>query len=227
MKLDEYKYEVAIRKEQKIQLVEEFYKEYGRLPKCREKYKNIAIGAFLNNIKKNCFPITEKQMKRLLAIGFTLEKKDKEEEKEQAIKLVEEFYREMERLPYQRETYKGWAIGKFLNSLNQGNTKITEEQMERLMKLGFEGQRNDVTIERKIRKIEQFYQETGTLPEAGEHLGREKERSGDILLSIRTGKVRITEKQFLRLQRIDATLTREQVQFFEKPKINTKCGGKI
>ncbi len=141
-------------------------------------------------------------------------------EKERKIELVEEFYKEYGRLPKSHEKYRGVAIGDFLNSIKQGNTRITEEQMERLMVLGFEGQINDVGVTKGIRKIEEFYNRHGRMPEADETLGRNK--VGEMLLSIRSGRVRITEQQFLRLQKIGVNLTREQVTFFERPRIYVK-----
>ena len=45
---------------------------------------------------------------------------------------------------------------------------------------------------------------------------------GNILLSIRNGHIKITEEQFIRLQNMDATLTREQVSLVEKGKIYVK-----
>lgn len=138
--------------------------------------------------------------------------------KEEKIKLIEEFYREYGRLPKQAEKYKEVAIGAFLSSIKSGGTKITEEQMNRLLILGFEGQINDVRVDRSIFQIGQFYRRYQRLPEPGESFRRERNKVGDMLLSIRVGKIRITEAQFLRLQQMDVTLTREQVRFIEKPK---------
>ena len=134
-------------------------------------------------------------------------------EKERKIELIEEFYREYGRLPKSHEKYRGVAIGIFLNSIKHGGTRITEEQMERLMVLGFEGQINDVVVTKGIRDMEVFYRKYGRMPGPDETLGRNK--VGEMLLSIRSGRIRITEQQFLRLQKMGVNLTREQVTFFE------------
>ena len=207
-------------KERKIELIEEFYKKYRRLPKSHEKYRRVAIGTFLDRIKQGRTRITEEQRQRLLVLGFVLEIEDKEEVKKRKIELVEEFYREYGRLPKSREKYRGASIGTFLDSIKQGNTRITEEQMARLMVLGFEGQINDVRVTKGIRNIEAFYKRHGRLTEADGTL--EGNRVGEMLLSIRSGRIRITEQQFLRLQEMGVNLTREQVTFFERPRTYVK-----
>ena len=211
-----------VEKERKIQLIEEFYQINGRLPKYTEKSGGIAIGRFLSNIKQKNTKIAEEQMSRLEILGFNKNETDKEEEKERKIQLIEEFYQINGRLPKQNEVYKGIAIGQFLNSIRQGNTKITEEQMNRLMKLGFEGQINDIKLDYSVIKMGQFYRKYKRLPDQGESIGNEKNKVGDILLLIRIGKIRITEGQFTRLQQMNANLLREQVQFLEKQKKNKK-----
>ena len=50
----------------------------------------------------------------------------------------------------------------------------------------------------------------------------EKIKTGDILLSIQIGEIRITESQFVRLQKIGVVLNKEQVTFFEKAPVYVK-----
>ncbi|MCI9234165.1 MAG: DEAD/DEAH box helicase family protein [Bacilli bacterium] len=209
-------------KERKVKLIEEFYEEYGRLPKYADNYKEELIGQFLNRIKIGNVQITKMQMKRLMTIGFIPEAKNKEEEKERKIKLIEEFYKENGRLPKSSETYKNEAIGIFLKSIRVGDTGVSEDQASRLAALGFLGPIKDRQSERKVKKIERFYQERGRLPLPGESLYKEKIKTGDILLSIQIGEIRITESQFVRLQKIGVVLNKEQVTFFEKAPVYVK-----
>ncbi len=209
-------------KERKITLIEAFHAQNGRLPKYAEEYEGEAIGQFLNRIKIRRIEITDFQLKRLVEIGFVMEIVDKEEEKERRIKLIEEFYVQNGRLPKNTERYKNEPIGLFLKSIRVGDTGISSEQSRRLTALGFLGQIKDKKTERRVKRVEQFYQEKGRLPLPGESLNNEKVKAGDILVSIRTGKIRITENHFLRLQKIDASLTREQVVLLEKAPVYVK-----
>lgn len=207
-------------KEKKIKLVEKFYQKYRRLPRTNEIVEGISLGIFLKNIKDGNTTITSEQMNRLTALGFKIE--SIEDKKERKIRLVEEFYRINKRLPRQREMYEGVAIGNFLDSIKHGGTSVSEEQMNRLLILGFVGTDIARKVNPKIKQLEEFYQKHGRLPEPGESLGKEKEAIGNILLSIKLGKIILTKTQFIRLQNMDATLTREQVSLVEKGKIYVK-----
>ncbi|MCI8446274.1 MAG: hypothetical protein HFH31_02135 [Bacilli bacterium] len=211
-------------KDERIRLIEEFYSENRRLPKLREIYKGERIGYFLNNIKNKKIKITEEQMKKLEKIGFSMEVnvkvRDNEKGKEYKIGLVEEFYSIYGRLPMQKERYKEVELGNFLNNIKEGNTTITEEQIKRLTKLGFSGEVKDKRTELNIRRLEKFYWTNNRLPKENEKIGRAN--IGEILISIRAGKIRITEEQFIRLQNIDTTLTRGQVSLIEKKKTYVK-----
>ncbi|MCI8446275.1 MAG: DEAD/DEAH box helicase family protein [Bacilli bacterium] len=197
--------EISInRAERGVEKLEQFYREKGRLPYENETYHDMKLGNFLNRVIQGKVNITEKQKKRLNLIGIKLEivkiENDREIDKEGKIKLVEEFYSEKRRLPYQKEKYHEIALGAFLRCIKRGETKITEDQMRRLIKIGFSIDPKFVRIDSSIKNIEKFYEEKGRLPEAGEQLDIEIARVGDVLLSIKLGEIRITEEQFLRLQ---------------------------
>lgn len=140
--------------------------------------------------------------------------------KDERIRLIEEFYSIYGRLPMQKERYKEVELGNFLNNIKDGNTTITEEQIKRLTKLGFSGEVKDKRTELNIRRLEKFYWTNNRLPKENEKIGRAN--IGEILISIRAGKIRITEEQFIRLQNIDTTLTRGQVSLIEKKKTYVK-----
>ncbi len=208
-KMEKVDYEKG--KEEKIKLLEEFYKEYRRLPKQKEKYKGIALGRFVDGIKNGTTSITEKQLERLQKLGFIISKKKYNKNKEEKLELLEEFHKKYGRLPYQSEKYKDVSIGEFLASLKRMQTSLNNKQIERLLLLGFKAEIRDVKLDKQLKKIEEFYSKNGRLPSPGEALHREKEKVGDILLSIKSGNIAITEEQLLRLKNIDASLTREDV----------------
>ena len=208
-KMEKVDYEKG--KEEKIKLLEEFYKEYRRLPKQNEKYKGIALGRFVDGIKNGTTSITEKQLERLQKLGFIISKKKYNKNKEEKLELLEEFHKKYGRLPYQSEKYKDVSIGEFLASLKRMQTSLNNKQIERLLLLGFKAEIRDVKLDKQLKKIEEFYSKNGRLPSPGEALHREKEKVGDILLSIKSGNIAITEEQLLRLKNIDASLTREDV----------------
>ena len=76
-----------------------------------------------------------------------------------------------------------------------------------------------MNIEKSIFDIDDFIK---IIRDYQERLNKVREKVGDILLEIRSGKIRITEEQLLRLQKMDSTLTREQVSLVEKGKIYVK-----
>ncbi len=203
-------------KERKIQLIEEFYETFQRLPKQEEIYKSCAIGMFLNNLRFGHINIREQQMKRLINLGFTFEKRDAEAIKETKIVLIEEFYEVNGRLPKQAESYKDYAIGSFLSRVRNRKIGITKSQMERLTRLGVKFEDRKPRPLRDIAKIEAFYDRYDRLPLPGESLKKEKKKVGDILLDIQAGRILITEFQFNKLQQMGATLVRENVQLTSK-----------
>ena len=68
---------------------------------------------------------------------FIMVNQAQESRKELQISLLEEFYKENKRLPKYNEKVEGILLGKFLCNIKSGNTSITDEQIDRLLQLGF------------------------------------------------------------------------------------------
>lgn len=208
---------VEDKKEKKIQLVEEFYKENGRLPKQNEKAPDgTAIGSFLKSIKQKNVTITETQLERLERLGFSMEVMDIKQKIENKIRLIEDFYCENGRLPNSNETKNGISIGSFLYSIKLRRKTITDEQYERLKKFGFRinDLENSITREKMIELIEEFYNEHHRFPNPIEK-SKDGISIGKFLSSVKLGKIKLSNQLLQRLENLGFSIN----SYFERKKI--------
>ena len=195
----------------KINLLIEFYQENGRWPKQSDSviYNGMNIYTFLNSIRNGNTKISESQKQELISLDTHALDKPKELSKNKNITFLLEFYTEYGRWPIAKEVYKERNIGKYLSSIRNGNTKISEEQRQRLLELDanvFENPKK-TGINNKISLLQEFYQENGRWPKQVEEYKEEK--VGIFLSGIRSGHTSITEEQKELLLELDS-------QVFEK-----------
>lgn len=127
--------------EYKICLVEEFYQINGRLPKQKEEYMGVKIGAFLNNVKAGSIKITEEQWNRLINIDYLGALTQ-----EEICEKLEQFYNVYQREPLPGEKVEGdkYKAGNILVSIRGGVIRLRKDQIERLQKGGFSLKREKV-----------------------------------------------------------------------------------
>ena len=125
-------------KHQKVLLLAEFYKNYGRMPKSKEEYQGVKIGSFLKSIKLKNTNIPEYDKKMLEDLGVDFSIKDVKKEVHEKILLLNEFYKKYGRYPKMREQYKGKNIGAFYYCIRSQKTQITLEDKKLLEDLGFD-----------------------------------------------------------------------------------------
>ncbi len=201
------------KKENKINEIEKFYEIHKKLPTKSVKTEDgIAIGHFLGSVKNGNTKLSEEHMSRLQSLGFETEVKSIEVQKEEKLCKIEDFYREHHRLPKRDETSTdGVKIGRFLTSIHEGTTRITEEQMKRLIAIGYSGEVKDPKSQKMIKQIEEFYQLTERLPYLYEPTYGGA-ILGDTILAIQKGKVKVTKAQLKRLQKMGFIMQKDEIQ---------------
>ena len=112
---------VKISNEDKLNLCKEFYKEYQRLPKWNEVYKDFKVGKFIQHLKEGQNSKLKPQVEEIFEREIKADKKRTNEDK---LNLCKEFYSEFKRLPKHDDIFKGWKIGMFISNLKQRNSQI-------------------------------------------------------------------------------------------------------
>lgn len=117
--------------EDKLNLCKEFFKEYQRLPKHNEVYKDFNIGSFIRNNKENCNSLINQQVAKIFEQEIRAVKVVKLSD-EDKIKLCKEFYDEFKRLPNNKEVYKNFKIGKFIQHIKESCNSQLKQQVEEI-----------------------------------------------------------------------------------------------
>lgn len=211
------------KKEHKINEIQKFYDIHKKLPPRFFKTEDgIHIGYFLDSVKYGSTIISEEHMSQLQTLGFSTEVKSVEEKKEEKLCQIEAFYQKYHRLPKRDEIApEGTKIGRFLTSIHEGTTTITEGQMKRLIAIGYSGEIKDPKIQKIIRQIEAFYQLRQRLPYLYEptYSGA---ILGDTIFAIQKGKITITKAQLRRLQKMGFVMKKDEMQLSIKQSAYTK-----
>ena len=157
---------IKLSDEDKLKLCKEFYKEFKRLPKTTEVYKNFNIGNFIQYLKYSTNLQLKSQVKEIFEQEIKAAKKISNEDK---LKLCKEFYKEFKRLPKQSEIFKDFNIGKFISSIKQGYNQQLKSYVEEI----FEQEINAKKIiklsdEDKLKLCKEFYKEFKRLPKFNE-----------------------------------------------------------
>ena len=119
----------------KIILLTEFYNEFNRWPKQREKYKSINIGCFITNIRAKKISISNDDMVLLKSMNFSFN--PKRNQVHYKVLLLIEFYNKFNRWPKATEVYKNKFIGYFCRNIRYKSTTLSESDKKLLSNLGF------------------------------------------------------------------------------------------
>ncbi len=183
----------------KVLLLIEFYRDNGREPKKPVKYKNVAIGNFLNSIRSGNTKISNADRELLLNTGIRIESKNVKNEVHNKVLLLIEFYHVNGREPKKLEKYKDVLIGSFLNNIRSGNTKILNDDKKLLLKAGIRVDRGKVKneVHRKVLLLIEFYNANAREPKQSEKY--KDVLIGNFLNNIRSGNTKIsnTDKKLL------------------------------
>ena len=135
-----FKFNTLSREEQvhnKVLLLVEFYNTFNRWPKRTEKYKNVNIGGFCNNIRTKETSISTDDTALLQYLNFNFNNTLQKEKVHNKVLLLVEFYNTFNRWPKTKETYKGVNIGAFARRIKRDKNSISSNDFELLKKLGF------------------------------------------------------------------------------------------
>lgn len=123
---------------------------------------------------------------------------------EKNIQELENYYQKNHCLPI-GEKQKIWT--RVMSSYKHGKVPITEQQRQRLEKIGV----FKTTTERMIQSIENYYHEYGEAPIRGQK-SKEGYDMGNAIIGYRNGKRLLTLGQKVRLERIGISLPRAQIK---------------
>ena len=179
---------------EKVILLGEFYNEFGREPKAREKYKDIKLGQFLHSIRRGNTSISEVDREYLEGFEMRLFVKNRQLSVHEKVILLGEFYSKFKRNPKSSEEYKGAKLKGFLGSIRKGTTKISETDRKYLESLGIRLviQNKQALVHEKVLLLGEFYSEYVRKPKPSEEYKGIK--LGNFLNSICRGSTRISEK---------------------------------
>ena len=149
-----------------IDLCEEFYSEFNRLPKHFETYKDWNIGFFISGLKKGSNKDLKPTIESIFNCKIEVSKPINKKSHEECIQLCKEFYSEFNRLPTSKETYKGWKIGSFISCLKHGYNKDLKPAIESIFNCKIEVNNSIVkkSHEEYIQLCKEFYSEFNRLP---------------------------------------------------------------
>lgn len=145
---------------ERFELLKEFCAEFGRLPQCKEEYRGIKLGRWLNvQQNKTVAPEHAEHTAKLKSIGAL------DSKWEQHYKLLKAFCNENGRLPKREEVFRDVRLGSWLDKQKkQLSFADCPEHAEKLRELGV----FDSVWDRKYALVKAFHAENGRLPYYGE-----------------------------------------------------------
>jgi superfamily II DNA or RNA helicase/uncharacterized membrane protein len=159
--IKEYEYK------QKLELCEQFYNKFYRLPKQSEKYNELNIGKFIYRIKINGNENKIKDLKEIFKEHW-IDGNVKEHEFKHNLTLCQEFYNKYHRMPKDKERYNGFGIGSFVHDIRRGKNKGLNQIKEIFNDVWIDGNIKEYEYKQKLELCKQFYNEFHKLPKQNE-----------------------------------------------------------
>ena len=150
---------------EKLELCKEFYNEYKRLPILREKYKDFNIGNFIDHLKYGFNSHLKEEVENIFNTKIEVTKNISDNEK---LELCKEFYNEYKRLPKNKEKYKDFNIGSFIDNLKHGQNSHLKEEVENIFNTKIEVNRKLKDDNEKLKLCKEFYNEYKRIPKQHE-----------------------------------------------------------
>ena len=117
---ERYIYEDVYMTNNKLKLCKEFFKEFKRLPKTREVYKDFNIGKFIQHLKEDINSDLKLQVEEIFEQEIKVVKKTVKLSDEDKLDLCKEFFKAYQRLPKYSEEFKDFKIGGFIANVKRG-----------------------------------------------------------------------------------------------------------
>ena len=149
--------DIFVSKQDKVNLLLEFKKEFKREPKKREIYKDIKIGDFLERIRRGLIVLEHDDKEKLEKAGFILKTNVNEIRIHNKVLLLIEFFENFKREPYSTEVYKGEKIGSFLRTIKKSQTVLSCEDRLLLSQKGINVLSKSKTIRKNVKTLAEFY----------------------------------------------------------------------
>ncbi len=183
-----------IRKKEKIDLLIEFKKLYGREPKSKETYKGENLGTFLQSIRQGHCTISPDDIKILESQNIRIQKRNFQLETHEKVLLLIEFIKLYNREPKVKETYKGVKIGLLLNNIRYSNTLISKADEKELKNLGISLETPNIQkrTHKKVLYLVEFIKLNYRAPKVTECYKGIK--IGQFLQSIKKSRIYISEE---------------------------------
>ena len=163
---ERYIYEDVYMTNNKLKLCKEFFKEYQRLPKDREVYKDFKIGKFITNLKQGQNSQLKPQVEEIFHQEINAVKKADKISDEDKLNFCKKFYSEFKRLPKAKEVYKDFNIGHFISHLKQRHNSQLKPQVEEIFEQEINAVKkaDKISDEDKLNFCKKFYSEFKRLP---------------------------------------------------------------
>ena len=164
-----FKFNTLSRKElvhNKVLLLIEFYNKFNRWPKRTEKYKNVNIGGFCNNIRTKETSISTDDTALLQYLNFNFNNTLQKEKVHNKVLLLVKFYNKYNSWPKRKDVFKNVNIGVFCNNIRSKNISISEEDTTLLKNLGFNFNTNSKSeqVHNKVLLLVEFYNKYNSWP---------------------------------------------------------------
>ena len=154
---DKAHFDIFISKQDKINLLLEFKKQFKREPKKREIYNNVKIGDFLERIRRGLILLESDEIEKLQKSGFNLNIGVNEMRIHNKVLLLIDFFEKFKREPYSTEVYQGENIGGFLRRIRESKTIINNEDRMLLSKKGINVLPKSRVIRKNVKILAEFY----------------------------------------------------------------------
>ena len=130
--LKEYQYQ------QKLNLCKQYYQEFHRLPKHKEKYNGFAIGEFIDRIiqirKLNRINDIEKIFGKLYIPKSTTD----DESYREKLNLCKQYYSAYNRIPCRKDVFNNWKIGEFVFRIKYKKQHPIRSKLEEIFHCKFD-----------------------------------------------------------------------------------------
>ena len=120
----------------KVILVTDFFDEFNSWPSYHETFRNVYIGNYIIEIRRNYSSLSQ-YAKKLLDDRYFIPESTPEERQTHKVNLLLEFHTVYKRWPKRKEIFKHFNIGDFYYNINKGITKVSCNDKQKLIKAGF------------------------------------------------------------------------------------------
>ena len=149
---------------QNLELCKQFYDEFHRLPKYKEKYNGKNIGSIVCVIKRTNNKDKINDLKQIFKEDW-IEGSIKEYKYKQNLKLCEQYYNEFHKLPTAKEKYNGLDIWSFIHHIIKTRSKDKINDLKQIFKEDWiDGSIKEYEYKQNLKLCEQYYNEFHKLP---------------------------------------------------------------